>query len=444
MTTQDQLKRALPLAALIVAVALVAAIFINGGDKQTMHLRFADAGQLVKGDLVEVGGHRVGLVKDISLSDDGQADVRLELNKDSGPWREGTTASIRAVGLSGVTNRYVQLSPGPSTGAVLPDGSTLDTTKTIGIVDLDQLLDSLDKPTRDKLRQVLIDSAKSLDGTEQALNDAFKDLDPAASRSAALLQEVIRDKAALRTLVRSGGRVSKVLADRADEIGRVADRVGTTLDAVAAAKGELGDTLARAPAVLNHGTRTLNRLDRTLDVVGPVVRQIRPSAQPLADTLRAVGDIPPTAEPALRDLQALLKPLRTGLNKVPGLAKVTLPALNRVTSTITEALPIFEQLRPYIPDVVIGLFNGIGGSAGASYDANGHYARLGLVASGQITEGLASVLGVPPTPGLLDFRNDVTQRCPGSAEQTNADGSNPWVPDPSVCNRTADLRKGKK
>ncbi len=41
-------------------------------------LRFQNAGQLVKGDDVQVGGRRVGNVKQIELTDDNQAEMTIE------------------------------------------------------------------------------------------------------------------------------------------------------------------------------------------------------------------------------------------------------------------------------------------------------------------------------------------------------------------------------
>jgi phospholipid/cholesterol/gamma-HCH transport system substrate-binding protein len=421
------LRRALPVTAVIVALAAVAVLIFGSGGSHTLHVRFADAGQLVKGDLVEIGGRSVGTVSQIGLSDDGQADVTLKLDHDSGPWREGTTARIRAVGLSGVTNRYVQLSPGPSTGSVLPDNSTLDATRTQGIVDLDQVLDSLDARARGQLRSFLIQASRAVDGTAPQLNRAFKDIDPAASRATALLQEIVRDRSGLRTLISSGRGVADILAARSGEVQRIADHLATTLDATAAARGQLAGILQRSPPVLRQATGTLTRLSATLDDVAPVVRGLKPSARPLAEVLRAVGNVPAGGARALRSLEQLLTPLQRGLKRLPGLTKLALPALRQTRSTLVASLPIFAGLRPYAPDIVQGLFNGIGGSAGASYDANGHYARIGVTVGTQIGNGLAASLGIPSTPGLAEYRNDVTDRCPGAAEQPAPDLSNPFV-----------------
>jgi hypothetical protein len=36
-------------------------------------------------------------------------------------------------------------------------------------------------------------------------------------------------------------------------------------------------------------------------------------------------------------------------------------------------------------------------------------------------------------PNLVGYRTGVDARCPGAAVEPAPDGSNPWIPDPSLC-----------
>jgi phospholipid/cholesterol/gamma-HCH transport system substrate-binding protein len=97
--------RGLAVGALVVAVLVVGwLLFLRGGDTE-YELRFANAGQIVKGDDVQVGGRRIGSVKSITLTDDNQAAIKITVGDDFAPLHQGTTALIRATSLSGVANR---------------------------------------------------------------------------------------------------------------------------------------------------------------------------------------------------------------------------------------------------------------------------------------------------------------------------------------------------
>ena len=96
----------------MVAAAVLAALLLlgGGGGGYTVKARFQNASQLVKGNLVQVSGQQVGKVKSIDLTSDGQAEIVMSINDDYAPLRRGTQAIVRQASLSGIANRYVDLS----------------------------------------------------------------------------------------------------------------------------------------------------------------------------------------------------------------------------------------------------------------------------------------------------------------------------------------------
>src|SRR4051812_19637869 len=87
-------------AALVLALAAVGWILFRGGDDYTVKVRFQAATQVVKGNLVQIGGRKVGLVDSIRLTDDGQAELELKLEPEHAPLRRGTQATLRIASLS--------------------------------------------------------------------------------------------------------------------------------------------------------------------------------------------------------------------------------------------------------------------------------------------------------------------------------------------------------
>jgi phospholipid/cholesterol/gamma-HCH transport system substrate-binding protein len=435
-TTQgpSALARGIAVAALaVVLIALVLAVR-SSGSPYTIHARFVDAGQLVKGNLVEVGGQKIGKVIDIRLTDDNQADIVMEITDDEfRPLREGTTATVRQVGLSGVANRFVELTPGRPTSRALRDGATLSTDQTRPIVDLDEVLDALDPKARANLQTLIRQSSTSLAGRSQQANDALRYLNPALSQTAGLAADLSRDDVALRQLVRNTATVSSALASRRTDLAESVTNTAVTLRALAGERIALEDVFARAPGVLRRATPTLRRLRRTLAVLRPTLRDAQPTAQPLARLLRV---LPPSARhstPVVRELRKLLPDLRTTLAAMPPLARELVPIIGKTTKASNDFLPILAGLRPYTPDLIAGLYAGFGGITSGYYDANGHYGRISSNFGAGALSGAGSLLPFPNVPSLSNYRTGLDARCPGGGVEPAPDGSNPWVPDPSIC-----------
>src|SRR5215210_2917310 len=149
------IARGVAVAALALAIVLIAVLLLRGGGTHQYDLLFQNAGQLVKDDDVQVGGRRIGSIRKITLTDDNQARVHVEIQEPYAPLREGTKAVIRLTSLSGIANRYIALTPAPNSAKKLDDGATLAEGSTTDVVDLDQLFNTLDPKTRKDLQGVI-------------------------------------------------------------------------------------------------------------------------------------------------------------------------------------------------------------------------------------------------------------------------------------------------
>ena len=146
--------------AVIAAIALVAIILFGGGSGYTVKARFINAGQIVKGNPVQVGGVPVGSVKDIRITDDGQAEIKMKIDGDHAPLPKGVHAQIKQFSQSGIANRYIDLTMPSGEQPKIPDGGTIGTESTTTAVDLDELFNTLDPPTRHALQQFFKGSAR--------------------------------------------------------------------------------------------------------------------------------------------------------------------------------------------------------------------------------------------------------------------------------------------
>ena len=79
---------------------LVALLLFGGSDSYTLKARFINAGQLVQGNLVELGGVQIGQVTGFEVTDDGEAEVEFEVEEDYAPLPAGSRLLIRPGSLS--------------------------------------------------------------------------------------------------------------------------------------------------------------------------------------------------------------------------------------------------------------------------------------------------------------------------------------------------------
>ena len=431
--------------ALVLAVAAVAALLLGVGQSSyTISALFEDAGQLVTGGLVEVAGREVGTISSITLTANGLADVRLSIDDPNiEPLHEGTRAIIRAVGQAGVANRFVELSPGPLVAPSLRDGAVLPTKQTTGIVDLDAVLDTFTPSTRSALQQLIANSAQVFAGSgSRYFNQMLGKLNPALAALDGLSGQLADDHTQLAELVQTAATASTAINSRRADLVDAVTHTAQVMSALASERGALGDILQRAPAVLNQARGTLANVASTVTVLRPTLRSFAPVQRPLQTLLATLTPTLRQAQPVISDLDAQLPALRSTLAGFEPLRRPLDTALTTTAKALRSAMPILAGLRIYGSDFILGILNGLAGFATGNYDAVGHYARLEFVQSPQtLFEGIASQLFSTSAliPGILGTRTHLLARCPGGNAPPAPDGSNPWIPDRSLCNPADDV-----
>ncbi|MFR9750738.1 MCE family protein [Nocardia sp. 004] len=258
--------------------------FIRSGATFTAY--FADAGGLLPGDPVQVAGVRSGQVADVGL-DGAKVLVRFTLDE-SIRLGEQTSAAIKTNTVLG--RKSLEVTPaGPGELSV---DDTIPLERTISPYSLNDALSDLTSTVADlDLNQV--------DRTLDALSAAFADT-PAPLRSAldgvtALSRSINARDQALSDLLTRAQNVTKILADRGDQIN----------------------------ALLLDGNALLGELDRRRIALGQLIVHVNGLAQQLSGLVA--------------DNEAQLKPVLDKLNSV-------LALLQRNKQNLAEAL---DGLGPF-------------------------------------------------------------------------------------------------
>jgi phospholipid/cholesterol/gamma-HCH transport system substrate-binding protein len=416
-------------AALVIGVVVVAVLLLGGGSAHTYHLRFQTAGQLVKDDDVQIGGRRIGSIREIKLADNNEADIKIEVSDDFAPLHEGTKGVIRATSLSGIANRYIALTPGPQSAPELDDGARLGAEATQTPVDLDQLFDAVDPETRKGLQNLIQGSATWYDGVGKQANRGAKYFSPALSTTASLVNELVRDQTAFRNLVTSSSRVVTTLASRRDELASLVSNANETAAAIAAENRSFEQALGLLPGTLRRANTTFVNLRSTLDDLDVLVAASKPATKDLAPFLKQLRPLVKQARPTIADLRKLVRKPGAGndltdlLRKAPGLERAARPAFANSITALRKSLPVLSFIRPYTPELV-GWFKDFGQTT-SNYDANGHFARIQPIFN-LFSIGDNAVPVLSPNNRLQGFTTGQFRRCPGTASQNPVDGSAPY------------------
>ena len=432
-------------AALVVAIVGVSLIVFSSGSSYRVHAIFVSASQIVNGDLVEASGNDIGTISNVTLTPNGQAELTLNIsNSDYTPLRQGTIARIREVSLSGIANRYVDLELGPGTAKSIPAGGTIGPADTSSEVDVDELFDTLDAPTRQAIQNLIRGSAAQFKGQSKAAQAAFEYLNPAVASTSMLFAELNRNTSFFtRFIVKSGDLVSAI-AQRQADLSALVQHLATATEALASQHPALGQAIQRLPGFMTLADTTFTNLRGSLTRLTPLVNASKPVVPKLQQLLATLEPFAQDAVPTVHDLAQIIRrpgpandlteltalgqPLaRATVDTIFADGKRRPGAFPAATTAVNDSTPELAVDRPYAVDLT-GWFEGFSHPGG--YDANGAYSRVApVVGVASINNGALNILPAFLTASLrsvLAFGSNgsgglVTtgqgDRCPGSMER---------------------------
>jgi phospholipid/cholesterol/gamma-HCH transport system substrate-binding protein len=417
---------------LVLVVAILAYIVFGGGGATTYYLEFESSDQLVRGDQVQVGGVPVGTVKDISLTHNYKARVRIEISSSLAPLHQGTTAQIRVPSLSGVANRYIALSLGANNSPTLPDGATLSGNAVHGATDIDQLFNTLNPRTLKGLQEVFQGGAESYAGVTHDVNVTVEYFAPALAASDHFFAELTRDQRSFEELLVQGAKATTTIAARRTELTDLVEHADIAFGALGAEQVNLAKSVQELPVTLHLANRTFAAVPATLNDLTKLVNASKPNTTMLATLFARLRPLFTEATPVLHNLSlAVSKPganndLTDIFQGYPALVRSLAADTPNAIKGLEESTTFFSHLRPYSPELT-GFARSLGQST-SYYDANGHYIRASATVP---TFTLGSEGSLVPSEsvkqGLQNLKRGQQSRCPGAATQPAADGSSPFT-----------------
>ena len=342
--------------ALIVVAAVLLAYQANRGlpfvPVTQVNVDVPNAARLVVGNEVREGGFRIGQVTKIAPvgGRDGVrsgAQLTLSLDSSAAPIPDDSTIKIRPRSALGL--KYVELVRGRSR-TQLADGATITADARAVGPELDDFFSIFDEPTRKNVERNLDYFGTALAGRGNDLNrsigalpELFGDLPP--------VMRVLSDPdTRLSRLVQETGDVTRVLAPQSDVLARGFSSMADTFEALSRDPQALKDTIARSPATLDEGIRSLPATRPFLAHLAGLSDEVRGTARELRASLPAVNRALAAGTPVLRRLPAFTDELDGTLRALRDLARspTTDTSLAGLADTMGTLNPTLRYVGPHI------------------------------------------------------------------------------------------------
>lgn len=375
------MRTALVISFLVVCALVFGYLWTNAGGSiplvtkpgYRVSLALSDVDNLVPNSDVRAAGVRIGRVASVEVKD-ASVVATLDIDPKSAPLHEGATVTVRNKTL--VEESYLDIADGK--GAEYDDGSILPASVGRTSVQLDDVLTSLDEPTREELGSVLRaaglttqdtrdDIASALSGLGALGREGGTALDALAAQSDDLVKVTGNTTALLRALDTGQGRIADLVQN--------ADRV---TQAVAQNRGDLESVMRQLPGVLDTAKEASGGLQTLAGSLAPVASNLRAAAPDLSAALQ---ELPATSA----DLRGLVPSLDQTLDRAPAtldrvepFTDATRDLIPTLQADLADLNPALGYLRPYGKDTALW-FAGLSQSLGASGDGNGTALRVFVV-----------------------------------------------------------------
>ena len=343
------------LTVLILIVAVFLAYNANQGlpfvPTYQLKAQVPSAAQLVPGNEVRIGGHRIGAVDSIrpvrERGGGSIATLSMKLDKSVQPLPIDSTILIRPRSALGL--KYVELTPGRSSVGFRP-GDTMPLSRaTPRPVEIDEVLNMFDERTREGIRGGLVGFGNGLAGRGLDLNAVIHELPALFSNLQPVMSNLADRRTQLRDLFPALERAARIVAPVAGTQAQLFVNLDTTFRALAnVARPSIQDTISNTPPTLDAGIRGFPVQRAFLVNTAGFARDLRPGVAVLPTTLPDLADALQLGVPALQQSPALnhrLTKVFRALRRFADDPNVTL-GVRRLIDTLTSLRPTLRFLAP--------------------------------------------------------------------------------------------------
>ena len=301
-----------------------------------------------QGQSVRISGVQIGLISGVSLKN-GEGVVKMSIDKKyESVIRTNWTALLRP--RTGLDDMFVELSPGIGNAPVAKPGYTIPVSNTMPVVNLDEILSSLDSDSREYLDLLVNGAGQGLQNNGgDELAQVMERFEPTHRDLARLNGAVVQRGADLRQLVNSLKRLNVALAAKQPQIVQLIDSSEQVFGAFASEDQNVSRAVADLPSTLNQTTATLAKVQAFAQQLGPAAKNLLPAANALkgADQALTALAVPgaPIVQNQIRPFVIASRPVVRNLRP----AAVNLAAATPNLTKVFGVLNNFGNMLGYNP-----------------------------------------------------------------------------------------------
>ncbi|RYJ05317.1 MAG: MCE family protein, partial [Actinomycetales bacterium] len=338
---------------------------------------------------VMVAGVKVGKVRDVTEHGD-HATVLMELDSSVAPLHSGATFEVRSKSL--VEESFIAVTDGK--GESVEAGHVFPQSASKAPVKLDDVLTSLDKPTRASITSLVRSSGLATKDSQQEISDALEGLGQLGREGGTALDALSDQSEDLASLTRSSTRVLAALAERRGQLSALVADADAITQVTAGQREDLSQVIEALPPLLDSATEGSDDLQTLATELAPVASNLRKSSANLSSALAELPETSTDLRGLVPSLDSVVDRAPATLDKVPALSddvsSITAPAEN----VLADLNPVLGYLEPYGRDLAAWFTNF--SQTIATGDVNGRAFRVMPVVNEQSFKGLPINTNIGP------------------------------------------------
>jgi phospholipid/cholesterol/gamma-HCH transport system substrate-binding protein len=297
-----------------------------------------------QGQAVTVSGVKVGRIASIDL-ENGAAVAKLAIEPRFAQVYPDATVLMRPK--TGLKDMVAELDPGsPRSGAPLASGVELGSDHTNPDVNLDEILASLDRDTRDYLQMLVQGAGIGLShGGGRDLANTFRRFDPLSRDIAKASQQVALRRTRLKRVMANLSKLATELGGRDRDLATFVSGSEAVFRRFANQSANLERTVALLPGALDSSNRALTKVTTLGATLRTTLSELQPTARSLAPTLR---DLRPFFDKTTPVIQNSLRPFARAAQPT---ARKLVPAAHDLAAATPDLKKLTDVLNAIVNEL---------------------------------------------------------------------------------------------